>query len=71
MKTFKKPLGAIVFLSWMPLKYATVTSFSRPHLSRNSGFKRSHNQINVHFIALYTRRLINKANICKNFRDFE
>ena len=37
MKTFKKPLGAIVFLSWMPLKYATVTSFSRPHLSRNSG----------------------------------
>ena len=43
------------------LKSATVTSFSQLHLSCNSGSGRSLDQINLHFLALHTRRLIKKA----------
>ena len=56
-KSSKKNL----FLSWMPLKSATVTSFSQLHLSRNSCSKRSLDQINLHFLALYSRWLIKKG----------
>ena len=43
------------------LKSATVTSFSQLHLSCNSGSGWSLDQINLHFLALHTRRLIKKA----------
>ena len=71
-KPSKKSLGTIVFLSLMPFKIAaTVTSFSKLHQSRNSGSRRSLDQINLHFLALYTRWLIKKAKKCeKRFRIF-
>ena len=50
--------GTTVFLSWMPLKFATVTSFSQLHLSRNSGSSRSLDQIKLHWMTCYTRWLI-------------
>ena len=43
------------------LKSATVTSFYQLHLSRNSGPRRSLEQINPHSISLYTRWLIKEA----------
>ena len=43
------------------LKSATVTSFSQLHLSRTSCSRRSLDQINLHFLALYTRWLIEKG----------
>ena len=43
------------------LKSATVTSFYQLHLSRNSGPRRSLEQINPHSISLYTRWLIEEA----------
>ena len=51
-------MGTTVFLSWMPLKFATVTSFSQLLLSRNSGSSRSLDQINLHLMTHYTRWLI-------------
>ena len=76
-KTSNKSLGITVFLSWLPFKSATVTSFSQLHLSRTSCSRRSLDKINLHFLALYTRWLIKKGEKCeklsrktfeKNFR---
>ena len=69
-KSSKKSLGATVFLSWMPLKSATVTSFSQLHLSRNSCSRRSLDKINLHFLALYTRWLIKKGEKCEKLSRF-
>ena len=52
------------------LKSATVTSFSQLHLSRNSCSRRSLDQINLHFLALYTRRLIKKTEKCEKLPRF-
>ena len=65
-KSSKKNL----FLSWMPLKSATVTSFSQLHLSRNSCSRRSLDKINLHFLALYTRWLIKKGEKCEKLSRF-
>ena len=51
-------------------KSATVTSFSQLHLSRNSGFRGSLDQINLHFLALYTRWLIKKGEKCEKLSRF-
>ena len=52
------------------LKSATMTSFSQPHLSRNSCFRRSLDEINLHFLALYTRWLIKKGEKCEKLSRF-
>ena len=51
-------------------KFVTVTSISQLHQSRNSGSRRSLDQINLHFLALYTRRLIKKAKKCEELSRF-
>ena len=51
-------------------KSATVTSFSQLHMSGNSGSKRSLVQINLHFLALYTRWLIKKVKKYENLSRF-
>ena len=52
------------------LKSATVTSFSQLHLSRNSCSRRSLDQINLHFLALYTRWLFKKGEKCEKLSRF-
>ena len=69
-KASKIFLGTAVFCLGCLLKSATVTSFSQLHLSRNSGSRRSLDQINPHFIALYTRWLIKKAKRCEKLSKF-
>ena len=69
-KVSKKSLGTTVFCLGCLVKSATVTSFSQLHLSRNSGSRRSLDQINPHFIALYTRWLIKKAKRCEKLSKF-
>ena len=70
-KPWKKIFGHNrIFVLDVFSKSATVTSFSQLHLSRNSDFRRSLDQINLHFLVLYTRWSIKKANKCENFRDF-
>ena len=55
------------FCRW---KSATVTSFSQLHQSRNCGSRRSLDQVNLHFLALYTRWLIKKAKKCEELSRF-
>ena len=69
-KASKKSLGTTVFCLGCLVKSATVTSFSRSHPSRNSGSRRSPDQINPHFIAVYTRWLIKKAKNCEKLSKF-
>ena len=59
-KPLKKSLGTTVFLSSMPFKIVTMTSFSQLHFSRNSGSRRSPDYMNLHFLVL-TRWLIKKT----------
>ena len=47
------------------LQSAPLTSCSQPHLSRNSCSGRSLNQINLYFLALYTRWLMKKGKKCE------
>ena len=63
LKTIRKIFGHYrsYFCLGCLLKSATVTSFSQLQLSRNSGSRRSLDQINLHFIAFCTRWLIKKA----------
>ena len=64
-------LGTTEFLSWMPsVKSATVTSFSQLHLSRSSCSRWPLDQINLHFLALYTRGLIKKGKKCEKLSRF-
>ena len=69
-KSLKKSLGANVFCLGCLLKSATVTSFSQLHLSRNSCFRRSLDQIDLHFLALYTGWLIKKGEKCEKLLRF-
>ena len=66
LKTIKEIFGHSTVL----LKSATATSFSQLHLSRNSGSRRSFDQITLHFIARYTRWLIKKARKCEKLSKF-
>ena len=52
------------------LKSVTMTSFSQPHLLCNSCSRRSLDQINLHFLALHTRRLIKKGEKCEKLSRF-
>ena len=69
-KSSKKALGATVFLSWCLLKSVIVTGFSQLYLSRNSCSWQSHDQINLHFLALHTRWLIKKDEKCEKLSRF-
>ena len=69
-KASKIFLGTAVFCLGCLLKSATVTSFSQLHLSRNSGSRRSLDQVNLHFIAHYTRWLIKNAKKCEKLSRF-
>ena len=69
-KASKIFLGTAVFCLGCLLKSATVTSFSKLHQSRNSGSRLSFDQVNLHFIALYTRWLIKKAKKCEKLSRF-
>ena len=69
-KVSKKYLGTTVFCLGCLVKSATVTSFPQLHLSRNSGSRRSLDQINPHFIVLYTRWLIKRAKRCEKLSKF-
>ena len=48
-------------------KSATVITFSQLHLSRNSCSRQSLHQMNLHFLALYTRWLIKKGKKSEKF----
>ena len=68
---YKNLWALLYFCLGCLLKSATVTSFSKLHLSRNqSGFGRSLDRINLHFLALHTRWLIKKAKKCEKLSRF-
>ena len=52
------------------LKSTTVTSFSWLHLSRNSGSRQSLDEVNLHFLVLFKRRLIKKDKKCEKRSRF-
>ena len=58
---YKNLWALLYFCLGCLLKSATVTSVSQLHLSRNSCSRRSLDKINLHFLAVYTRGLIKKA----------
>lgn len=50
--------------------FATVTSFSQPQLSFSSGCSRSFKHINRHYVACYSRSLIQGTKKCKKLPRF-
>ena len=69
-KSLKYLWALLYFCLGCLLKSATVTSVSQLHLSRNSCSRRSLDKINLHFLALYTRGLIKKAQKCEKLWRF-
>ena len=69
-KSSEKKMALPYFCLGCLLKSAIMTSFSQLRLSRNSCSGRSLDKINVHFLALYTRWLIEKGEECEKLSRF-
>ena len=69
-KSSKKSLGTTVFLSWMPFKICDCDKFLSTTPVTQFCFRRSLDQINLHFLALYTRWLIKKGEKCEKLSRF-
>ena len=66
----KKYLGTTAFFSWMPFKICDCDKFLSTIPVTQFCFRRSLDQINLHFLALYTRWLIKKGEKCEKLSRF-